>query len=233
MRLLGQLEHGIYADDCNGLSVDEINSLYGTEGPLRKRHDGQTGAGHPSDESDDSEEVKSMEADDEDSDESGGSIVQDEEESSMNSSSDENMSESESDGDMADDENESGSGEFGDNLEEHLDRILSTQELEDNIHHEAADVPEHTDPFDNPENREAFLSSLEILCKEGIIPGGYGLHMEEWGEDGYPSFEVIHAGRRSRKELRISLPDAVWRPRAELWAQAHHVMSQIHYMNDL
>lgn len=61
MRLLGMVQHGVYTDDCDGLTPDEINEIYGVDGMEQHRHPGQTGAGHPPDE--DSEDEDSAEED--------------------------------------------------------------------------------------------------------------------------------------------------------------------------
>ncbi|KAG1827023.1 uncharacterized protein BJ212DRAFT_1257563, partial [Suillus subaureus] len=50
MRLMGQLKHGLYADDCEGVHPDIIRQYYGTAGRPIHRAPHQTGAGHPSDE---------------------------------------------------------------------------------------------------------------------------------------------------------------------------------------
>ncbi|KAG2056870.1 hypothetical protein BDR06DRAFT_1039619 [Suillus hirtellus] len=48
MRLMGQLEHGLYADE--GIHPDIIRQYYGTAGKPMHHAPHQTGAGHPSDE---------------------------------------------------------------------------------------------------------------------------------------------------------------------------------------
>ncbi|KAJ7620448.1 hypothetical protein FB45DRAFT_754668, partial [Roridomyces roridus] len=53
MFLLGKLQHGVYLDDCVGLSPETIQQLYGVHGPEQQRGVHQTGAGHLSDEDDD------------------------------------------------------------------------------------------------------------------------------------------------------------------------------------
>lgn len=78
---------------------------------------------------------------------------------------------------------------------------------------------------------EAFDLSLGVSQSSGYLPQGYGLHSEEWEDGIYPSFEYIPAGRQGNKEMRISLPDHIWRPRAELWGRALHLLNQITYMN--
>lgn len=50
IRLLGQLDHGIYVDECSGIHPDVINEFYGTDGQVYERAEGETGAGQLSDE---------------------------------------------------------------------------------------------------------------------------------------------------------------------------------------
>ncbi|KAF5334704.1 hypothetical protein D9758_017251 [Tetrapyrgos nigripes] len=52
---LGQLRHGIYKDDCEGCSPEEIARSYGVYGTPIHHHAHQTGAGHSSDEESESE----------------------------------------------------------------------------------------------------------------------------------------------------------------------------------
>ena len=204
MRFLGQIEHGVYVDDCEGLSSGEINQFYGVE-------------------------------------EGGGLASSDESSSSASSSDDGDMSETDGGGSVGgessgegSDSGESGSEESSGSIDEdgdvdwesYVGHILEGQRH--SIHHRPAPVPNHADPFNNSQERQAFLASLEIMCSQGIIPHGYGLGQEELGADGYPSVEIIPM--RRRKELHISLPCAVWLPRAIVWAQAHHALSHIQYM---
>jgi hypothetical protein len=53
---MGMAEHGVYVDDCEGVHPDVVNQYYGVRGREARRAAGQTGAGHPSDEEDESEE---------------------------------------------------------------------------------------------------------------------------------------------------------------------------------
>ena len=49
---MGQLEFGIYQEDCDQMPPEEIEANYGVFGSQRPRMAGQTGAGHPDDEED-------------------------------------------------------------------------------------------------------------------------------------------------------------------------------------
>ncbi|KAK6981346.1 hypothetical protein R3P38DRAFT_2396312, partial [Favolaschia claudopus] len=51
-------------------------------------------------------------------------------------------------------------------------------------------------------------------------PKYYHQGCEEWEGEMYPAFEIIKSGRKGSKELRVALPDSIWRPRAELWGRA-------------
>ncbi|KAF8145501.1 hypothetical protein K438DRAFT_1630000, partial [Mycena galopus ATCC 62051] len=98
--------------------------------------------------------------------------------------------------------------------------------------HEAVSAPKHADPFDNDDTMQLFYDSLEAAIRANIVPPGYGLLPEEWGEEGYPAFEVLKSGRRGSKQLSVALPDEIWRPRAEMWGRALAVFDQISYANE-
>ncbi|KAJ7849862.1 hypothetical protein B0H14DRAFT_2356005, partial [Mycena olivaceomarginata] len=50
MCLMGQLQHGVYVDDCEGIDPTVIRRYYGIHGPECSRAQGQTGAGQLNDE---------------------------------------------------------------------------------------------------------------------------------------------------------------------------------------
>lgn len=77
-----------------------------------------------------------------------------------------------------------------------------------------------------------FAQVLGEISETGIIPAGYGIRPEEWEDGKYPSYEMIRSNRHGRKDLRVALPDGIWRPRAVLWVQALATMQQIQYMAD-
>ena len=52
MRFLGQLEHGVYIDECDKVPVEAIHKYYGVYRRQAPEIPGQTGAGHPLDEED-------------------------------------------------------------------------------------------------------------------------------------------------------------------------------------
>src|SRR6267154_1080662 len=71
MRLMGQLAHGLYTDDCEGVHPDIIRQYYGTTGQPIHRAPHQTDAGHASD--------KEYSDPDSDTEESGNGTSGDEE----------------------------------------------------------------------------------------------------------------------------------------------------------
>ncbi|KAG0696814.1 hypothetical protein DFH29DRAFT_1071949 [Suillus ampliporus] len=62
LRFLGQIQFGVYHDDCKGIHPDVIEEYYGVYGNTMTRRQHQTGAGHPIDEedSDNKEEPPNM-----------------------------------------------------------------------------------------------------------------------------------------------------------------------------
>lgn len=60
-----------------------------------------------------------------------------------------------------------------------------------------------------------------------FIPQNYGLRPEEWGENSYPSYEIIKIGKRATKELCVALPYSIWMPRALQWGRCLHIMNHI------
>jgi hypothetical protein len=180
MCFIGQIRHGVYVDDCDGVHPSVIQRYYGTHGPERRRLPGQTGAGQLDD-----EEISLP-----------------------------------PDGPSDDSEEE-------DDLEEQIEEAHA-----ENFHHEAVSVPKHSNPFDDDQSMQLFYDSLEAAIHAQIIPPGYGLLPEEWDNGGYPSFEILKSGRRGGRQLRVALPDAVWRPRAEMWGRALAILEQIAYINE-
>jgi hypothetical protein len=96
-----------------------------------------------------------------------------------------------------------------------------------NFHHEPVSAPRGADPFQTQEARQAFQDLMLRMSQGDLIPDGYGILPEEWGDEGYPTYEVIPAGRNRRRELRVSLPDQIWRPRAVVWVQGLYAMTNI------
>ncbi len=93
-----------------------------------------------------------------------------------------------------------------------------------NMHAHPVAVPRHDCPFTS-EERVLFASGLEKLHLENRIPLNYGAHPSEWTSP-YVPYEDIPVGR-SRNTIRVSLPDAIWLKRSQLWVQALYVQTYI------
>jgi hypothetical protein len=115
--------------------------------------------------------------------------------------------------------------EDADDWEDVQDQLA--EDIEANFNHLPIDVPKHSAPFHTQLAADIFTGALNELQVNQIIPIGFGMTPAEWGNEGYPSYEIIRTGRRARKELRINLPDFIWRPRAELWVQALHILLRV------
>ncbi|KAJ7447553.1 hypothetical protein B0H11DRAFT_1709449, partial [Mycena galericulata] len=102
---------------------------------------------------------------------------------------------------------------------------------EHHFHHEPVPVPKHANPFsDNA--LQLFDSALSEANDLHVIPSGYGMLPEEWENGSYPAFEILKSGRKGSRELRVGLPDSVWRPRAQLWVRALAVLDELTNMLD-
>ncbi|KAJ7232092.1 hypothetical protein C8J57DRAFT_1091364 [Mycena rebaudengoi] len=178
MFLLGQLESGVYMDDCDGVHPGVIAELYGVHGAVLQRAPRETGAGQFDD-----EEIPQINPNGLDLDE--------------------------------------------DDWEDMIDNIDAAHAH--NFHHEPVTVPKHQNPF--PED---ILQMFDTMLTESerlkIVPPGYGLLPDEWENGSYPAYEILKSGRKGSKELRVALPDSIWRPRAEQWGRALAILDHITYL---
>ncbi|KAJ7683337.1 hypothetical protein B0H17DRAFT_941951 [Mycena rosella] len=109
-----------------------------------------------------------------------------------------------------------------------INRIGVDQEPQ--VRHAAIEVPDHRNPFLEDSAAESrFFSVLSEVVKQEITPAGYGLLVEEWGEDGYPDVEILQAGKQMKTNIRVSLAHPIWAQRAELWVQGLSVLSHFNY----
>lgn len=106
-----------------------------------------------------------------------------------------------------------------------------SENIQHNFHHEPVAVPKHRGPFTTDASHVAFQGLVTSLLQQNAIPSGYGMLPEEWDDD-YPPYEPIYSGRRGGRTLDISLPDHIWRPRAEVWVQALHSMNEVLALED-
>jgi hypothetical protein len=94
-----------------------------------------------------------------------------------------------------------------------------------NICHKPVKVARHRSPFTTTAAETEFQNVLRLVVESDAVPAGFGVHPDEW-EDGYSEHEIIKTGLRG-KTLEVTLPEAVWLPRAILWAQALDLMSRL------
>ncbi|KAJ7710720.1 hypothetical protein B0H17DRAFT_856711, partial [Mycena rosella] len=97
---------------------------------------------------------------------------------------------------------------------------------DDHFHHEPVAVPMHKNPFSN-NNLQLFNATLAEVTRLQVVPGGYGIRQEEWEDGIYPASEIIKSGRKGSKELRVTLPDSIWRSRAQQWVRALAVLDHL------
>lgn len=175
MFLLGQVQDGIYEDDCQGVHPDIIQQYYGVHGGEARRAPGETGAGQLAD-----EEVPTLDLDLVDVDED---VWQD--------------------------------------IVENVEAAHAA-----NFHLAPVAVPKHANPFSD-EGMAIFEKTMEKTEQRGIVPAGFGLLEEEWEDGSYPAYEILRSGRKGSRELRVALPDFIWRPRAEMWGRGLDILNRL------
>lgn len=122
-------------------------------------------------------------------------------------------------------------GDMDDSDWEDLDERVEAAHAS-NFHHEAVAVPKYAPPFTSDEIMQTFHQALDIAEAHDVVPEGYGLLPTEWEDGMYPAFEILKSGRRGGKELRVALPDFIWRPRAEMWGRGLDILNQLTYINE-
>ncbi|KAL0056669.1 hypothetical protein AAF712_016725 [Marasmius tenuissimus] len=78
-------------------------------------------------------------------------------------------------------------------------------------------------PFDAA-GLELFKTALAAAEEQGFLPEGYGVLPGEWEDGEYPSYELLRSGKKGTREIRVDLPNHIWRPRAEKWVQALDIL---------
>jgi len=243
MRLIGMLTGGMYVDDCLNVHPDIIQEHYGVtnqEEPARQR---QSGAGHsPDDPSSEEDETTDKTDIDSNSSSSLSSTSDDDDKPEwfgIEQQDDEGSSESDfnSDSEWSDVIDDLGAAESGpvEASEEIQDEIIEEiiENTEHNFLHEAVHVPKYPHPLRrfSLDVQSSFHEALQAVIDDGEgfpTPRNFGLHADEWEGEGYRPYEFIRSGRRGgNRELRIELPDAIWRPRAELWAKAVSLLDDV------
>ncbi|KAI6154714.1 hypothetical protein BKA82DRAFT_3969289 [Pisolithus tinctorius] len=110
-----------------------------------------------------------------------------------------------------------------DEVMEMADVIARQQQV--HVKHEAVRVPSLRNPFQNDEEELTFFRGLQEVVTQDITLENFGLTATEWSSDTYPLIETIHIGHCTRKEVDISLADAIWYSQACLWCQALSTLS--------
>ncbi|KAJ6456213.1 hypothetical protein C8R47DRAFT_1248997, partial [Mycena vitilis] len=175
MFLLGQVQDGMYPDDCQDVHPDIIEQYYGIHGAPARRAPGETGAGQLDDEDIPSRDPDSSDLDD-------------------------------------------------DVWQDIVEDVESAHAA--NFHHAPVPVPKHANPFSD-EGMAVFELTLERAERRGLVPAGYGLLEEEWEDGSYPAYEILRSGRKGSKELRVALPDVLWRARAEMWGRGLDILDRL------
>jgi len=99
-------------------------------------------------------------------------------------------------------------------------------DLQDQVRHEAVEVPGKGSPFTCVEEEAEFWSVLDNVMLEDITPTGYGLLPEEDATQGVKStVEHIPIGRCGTQFVTVSLADPVWARRVKTWCEALTVLT--------
>lgn len=128
---------------------------------------------------------------------------------------------------------ETGAGHPSDEVDDETDwvdvgeRVGLDQDAQ--IRHDAVEAPETADPFGTPELRGMFDAALTAVREQELVPVGYGILEGEWEDGTYTSVETIRSGRRGTKEIVVSLPDFLWRPKAVIWCQALDLLTRMEH----
>ncbi|KAG1908800.1 uncharacterized protein F5891DRAFT_937297 [Suillus fuscotomentosus] len=87
--------------------------------------------------------------------------------------------------------NQTGAGHPNDELENEEDGVIHRieQDQENNVQHDAIDVPDGNTPFLNEDDENIFFEILDEVITEGTIPVGYNL---QEGEDDYDENTTEH-----------------------------------------
>ena len=114
--------------------------------------------------------------------------------------------------------------ECDDNLEEPLPSLIGevVQDQDPNIRHDAIPTADHEPPLTTPELLALFSNSIIALRSDEALLHSIAGQVTVWDP-----VEAIKVGHRRRKELVISLEDAVWERRALLWIAALRLLDNL------
>jgi len=102
----------------------------------------------------------------------------------------------------------------------------------ENFNIRSVPVPKHASPFRSDDDHTLFEEAFSAVYESKIVPAGYGVLQEEWAGLEYASQYMIKSNRRGVKEIQVSIPKAVWLPRAALWAQGLDVMRRVLHLSE-
>ncbi|PPQ79285.1 hypothetical protein CVT26_001058 [Gymnopilus dilepis] len=216
----GMLAHGIYQspESRPGFNFDELKAYYEQ---LFGSDSDSDGSEFESDSDDDGIDSEYSEDDGNDSDSDLSSTdEQDSQQGDDSMMEDVNESSGPSDSETEDDATSSASPHLNYSLEEE-----ARSSADANIANPPIHVRKSACPFDRNE-METFEHELQGRIARGKLPHGYGVRPSELGPRGYESSESIPLGRRGRT-VTLELENEIWRPRAEEWCQALHVMDRM------
>ncbi|KAI6156564.1 hypothetical protein BKA82DRAFT_814196 [Pisolithus tinctorius] len=96
-------------------------------------------------------------------------------------------------------------------------------DLQEQVCHEAVEVPGKGLPFACVKDEAEFWSVLDRVVIEDITPAGYG---DDHGTEGDESTEEhIAIGRQGTRFVTVSLAEPIWARRAKTWCQALAVLT--------
>jgi hypothetical protein len=100
-------------------------------------------------------------------------------------------------------------------------------EVNHNIRHPAIESASCSSPLHTKQAEDMFYEALSQMTDQRIISRGFYAELDEWEDRVYPIFQEILIGRQGGKKLVVELPLSIWHPRAVLWVQGLHIMTQV------
>lgn len=179
-------------DEYYDVDPNVLHERLGVEGEVRRG--GQSGAGHPSDEENDTPSATGSESEWEDD-----ASHQDSESQASSSSSASTSSSSGSD--------------IHPSPRKRIRRAVAG-----NTRHKAVKLPRRQSPFEDEDEEDDFLRNLDRARAAEAIPEGFGFLEGEEGYGDWDDVEYIQVGKVRRMEFR--LVEEIWKPRIVQWVQA-------------
>ena len=190
VRLLGQLQHGVYADEWEDIEKETLQAELGTNVP--PDHPPHHGPAGTTDISDDSEEGSNNEGKSDNSNDLEGNHESDE---------------------------DSTAGEFPSDSSNvsSLDVPLSIrQRIQEEIRHRPVKALRVGDPLDVDRQKVLFERIVRWTDRQ-YTPAVHGLRHDDHN---YLAAAEIQVGRRKDRYEQITLPEDIWLPRTLLWLRA-------------